>query len=257
MAQRLTPRHIALIFAAGLLCQLGLLCQFQTVLSEHYAYRAQQASAKGQFPTAAAWAQLSLTLNRHQGYAAYFFGLAEARNGRATQAMQLFRRALRTMPHRAQPLSDLSTCEEKAGNLTGGLASLAEALSIEPLPPDGGTSSARLGRLLFAQNRWADGIARFRSVIPDFPQSRFPFDGLEAGYERVGAWDLAVASAFALLGSPQRSSRACERLLQLSQIAEQRPVILAGLQEIERTLRPNDPRRDAIQNVLKNIAAER
>jgi len=255
--KRLEPGRIAFLVAVGVVCQFVYLFVAQTVLAEYCAYRAQQASAAGRVPVSAEWARRSLALNPHQGYAAYFEGLAERAEGRTTPAAADFRRALETMPHRAQPLSELAVCEETSGDVKTAAVLLFEALAIEPLPPNGGASAARLGRLFLARRDWADGIARFRSVIPDSPHSRFLFDGLGLGYERLEAWDVAVASAFVLLGSPQLASRACERLLRVSNFPGQRPTVLLALQEFARGLRPDDPRRAAVTNLLQTLAAER
>lgn len=249
-------RRVAIAIAIGFVGQLVFLFAYQTILAEYWARRAQQAEAAKRFPLAAQWAQRSLAMNPHQGYAAFFLGAAESEQGQTAQAAAAFQRALATMPHRAGPLSELAACEERLGNVAAAADHLAEALAIEPLPASGAASWARLGRLLFAQGRWADGVACFRSAIADMPQSRFLFDGLTAGYEHVRLPALAVASALALLESSPFASRACEHLLRLSRHPTQKATIVTLVQAIERGLRPDDPRRGAIASLVKNLAAE-
>lgn len=249
-------RRIAIATAIGVVGQLVFLFAYQTILAEHCARRAQQAEAAKRPPLAGQWAQRSLAMNPRQGYAAFFLGVAEREQGRNAQAAAAFQRAVATMPHRAGPLSELAACEEKLGNVAAAADHLAEALAIEPLPADGGAPRARLGRLLFAQGHWADGVACFRAGVADSPQSRFLFDGLTVGYDRLRLPALAVASALALLESPQFAARACEHLLRFARDPASRPTIVALTQAVERGLRPDDPRRSAITNLVKSLAAE-
>lgn len=236
--------------------QCAFLVFYQDVLSSSFAYRAERASEAKQRSRVAEWAQRSLQMNPRQGYAAFFLGTTE-RDARTTEAARLFERALATMSHRAQPLSELAACEEKLGNLTSATSHLAEALAVQPLPPGGGTSWARLGRLLFTQERWSDGIACFRSAIADSSQSYFLFDGLRAGYQRLAVRDMAVAATFALMESPPQVPRACEQIRSLWQFPDQRPAVRAALLELEDSLRPDDPKRIAITNLRISLGIPR
>jgi len=249
-------QRIALAAVAGLACQFAFLVVYQSVLAEHYTRRAQDAVAARKPSDAAVWARRALSLNPHAGYAAYFLGGSEAEAGRHAEASESFRRALRTMGHRAQALRDLATCEEKTGDHTMAAKHLAEALAIEPLPSGGPVvPRATLGRLLFGLRRWADGMAQFGVARADAPASRVPFDGLTVGYEHFGALDAAAASAFALLASPPQAVRAGDHLLRLSADAAQKPRIVSVLKEIQPALPVSDPRRTVADSLLKNITA--
>lgn len=249
-------RRVALAAVAGLACQFAFLVAFQGVLAEHYTRRAQNAVAARKPGDAAVWARRALDLNPHAGYAAYFLGASEAEAGRHAEAGESFRRALRTMGHRAQALRELAACEEKTGDRTVAAKHLAEALAIEPLPSGGPVAPrATLGRLLFGLGRWADGMAQFGVACADAPASRVPFDGLTVGYEHFGVMDAAAVSAFALLASPPQAARAGDHLLRLSADAAQKPRIVSMLKEIQLALPVSDPRRTVADSLLKNIAA--
>ena len=256
VTQHSTLRRFAMATAIGVVCQLVFLFAHQAVLAEHYVRRAQKAVASGKSQDAAVWARRSLELNPHEGYAAFFAGLAAQEQGHVAQAIEWFQRALRTMAHRSQPLRELAACEEKQGDRAAAARHLVEALAIEPTPSGGPVAQrAQLGRHLFGLGRWADGIVQFRMAIADARASRVGFDGLAVGYQYLGALDSAVAAAFALLGSPQYAPKASAHLSRLATSAVQKPLIVAGLKEMHSVLQAEDPRRAVMENLLKSIVA--
>ena len=248
-------QRIALAAVAGLACQFAFLVVYQGVLAEHYTRRAQDAVAARKPSDAAVWARRALSLNPHQGYAAFFLGAAQAQQGRTSQAVESFQRALHTMAHGARPLSELAVCERKLGNSTAEADHLAASLAIEPVGANKDTSVARFAGLRLEQGQWADGVARLHSALNDSPRSLVLFDRLAVACERTGASDIAVAATLALLASPDLAGAVCERLLRLSRFAGQTPVIARALREVESGLRPDDPRRAPVADFLKNLAA--
>ena len=245
----------ALVALAG---QAAFLCAYQTLLAEHYARRARREAIAERWTRTADLSARSLALDPHQGYAAFFLGLAEQRRGRLDRAAEAFRRALATMPHRARPLLHLAECEEKLGRPDAAVDHLVEALALVPRPPGGAaTPRARLGRLLYGRGRWADGLAQFRAVTADSADSRFHFQGLAAGYMHFGLADAATAITFGLLGSPALAQVGCKQLAQLARAPARRKAISAMLDDLEKTLRPDDPRRGVIVSLGKRLAAEK
>ncbi len=234
---------------------LGL-AAFQGVLAEHCAWRAQRSYDSGRIGPSVDWARRALRLNPRQGYAHLFLGIVQRETGRTDEARRSFLSALNTMPHRAEPLKELALCEEKTDNTTSAAGLLREALMVAPRPPEVGTLAARLGRLSFLQGRFAEGMARFRSALAESPRSRFLFDGMELGYEQLGADDLAVAAALALSSSPQYAARGCERLLRLAQSPAQRSFILATVQTLAQDVPSTSPQREALEKLLRQIHSE-
>jgi len=256
MSGGVKPRRFVIAVAVAVVCQIAFLSAYQTILAEHYAWRAQNAAAAKKPQYASAWAKRSLAVNPHQGYAAFFAGLTQSGKDQTTATAQVFQRALRTMAHRAQPLRELASCEEKSGDHAEAARHLAEALAIEPIPTGNpATPRAELGRLLFGLGRWADGIVQFRMAAADAPASRVGFDGLAVGYQHFGALEPAVASAFALLGSPQHVARASTHLSRLWASAAQKPLIVAVLKEMQSALQAADPRRSTIEDLMKTAVA--
>jgi tetratricopeptide (TPR) repeat protein len=243
--------------AVAAACQWVFLFAYQGVLAEHYARRAQNADALKKAQDVAAWARRSLDLNPHQGYAAFFAGVASREQGRTEEASRWFWLALRTMGHRAQALRELAECEKKTDDGSAAAKHLEEALAIEPMPPGGPAVRAERGQLLFGLGRWADGVAQFRLAVADAPASRLAFDGLTVGYQCFGALEPAVASAFALLGSPPFAARAGLHLTRLASLPAQKVLIITALKEMQSTLPPADPRHTNIENTLKAIVAGR
>ncbi|MCX8038566.1 MAG: hypothetical protein N3D11_16235 [Candidatus Sumerlaeia bacterium] len=239
--------------AAILIAQALVLAAFRGILADHCAWRSQRSYETGRIGPSVDWARRALHLNARQGYAHLFLGIVQREAGRVDEARQSFQSALRAMPHRADPLKELALCEEKAENTTTAAVLLGEALAVAPRPPDVGTLAARLGRLLFLQGRFAEGMARFRAALAESPRSRFLFDGMELGYEHFGAEDLAVAAALALSSSPQYAARGCERLLRLTQSPAQRPFILSTVQTLAQSLPSGSQHRETLEKLIRQI----
>jgi len=251
-------RRIGVAIAVALIADAVFLFAYKNVLAEHYARRAKDAIALRRYDAARLAALRSLALNPDQGYAAYFLGIAEAEKGRNEKAAKAFRRAAATMAHRAALLRRLGRCEEKAGRTEQAAEHLAEALAAAPLEPAGGAEPrARLGRLLFAQGRWAEGLACFRSIPETAPGALFGFDGLAFGYEHLGAPDMAVASALALLGSEKLAPRGCDHLVRLARDPQERALIASALRAVAGRLAPGDPKRAEIERALEKISPGR
>jgi hypothetical protein len=251
----LERRRVTIAVSVGLACQIAFLLAYETVQAEHYAERARRAIAENHNGTAATWAQRALVLNPHQGYAAYFAGSAARRTGRTPQATDFFRRALRTMAHRTQPLRNLVDCERGTADPAIELAHLAELRALDPRAESNAASScARFGQLLMGQGTWADGLSVFRSMMAGAPDRRFLFDGLTVAYEHFGAADLATASALAMLGTPRLADRASDYLLRLSRSPGQRETIRAAVEEMVRSCPAGDPRGETAAGLLKRLA---
>ena len=248
------PRRLLVAAGLAIICQAGFLLAWQTALASHHVRRAQAALDAKSDAGAAEHARRALELDPSQAYAWYFAGQAGFRLGRTREAAAAVVASLQAIAHRGRALRELAACEGALGLAAAEAEHLDEFLAIAPVAARHAESRARLGQILFARERWADGTARFRSIVGEGAPARFAFDGLAVGYERFGASEAAAAAAFALLGSERLLARARDHLSRLAQSPGCRTMIVEILRSIGNDRRAGAPIRAQAQRLLDDLA---
>mgnify|MGYP001126116863 CR=1 FL=1 len=254
-AARLDARWIAFAAIAAIAGQIAFLFFMRMTVADHHARQAQVQIAAARYPGAAESARRALTLNARQGEAAYFLGVALQNAGRHDEAVAHLRLAADTMGHRARAIRYLAQSEEALGRNEDAIAHYRRSLAMVPLPPESrGQWRARLGRLLLAEERVAEGLACFRHIVSNWPDSRFPFEALALGYESLGAGRLALNCATVLLLTGSLAPRAVSHIERIARQPDDRAPAAEALRAVRDRYEAGEPARAAIDRALGSFA---
>ena len=151
--------------------------------------------SQGQFKQAASLYRKILAAEPAHFDSNHMLGVLRAREGRYEEAAEALAKALKTMPHNAEALSNYGNVLTVLGHLTEALMAYEAALTLKPVP----VFWFNRGLVLMRLQRFADAVASYDRALTQAPDYAEALQARAAAFCEMTQFRDALASADAAL----------------------------------------------------------